>query len=44
MKPADVALTSTGACFHLSGSTFDALAKQIFDAWVDLGDKPAWIE
>ena len=43
MKPAYVALTSTGARFYLSGSTYDAIATQIFDVWGDLAEKPAWM-
>jgi hypothetical protein len=43
MTPAYVALTSTGARFHLSSSTFDAITVQIIDAWGDLAEKPAWL-
>ena len=43
MRPAYVAWTSTGARFYLSGSTYDAIATQIFDVWGDLAEKPAWM-
>ena len=44
MRPAYVALSSTGARFYLSGSTYDAIATQIFDVWGDLAEKPLWME
>lgn len=42
--PAWVANTLSGKRYHLSQSTYRALASQLFDVYGDLADKPSWME
>ena len=42
--PAWVANTLSGKRYHLSQSNYMALASQLFVAYEDLADRPAWME
>ena len=43
-ETARVARTLSGKRYHLSQSNYRALASQLFDAYGDLADRPAWME